>query len=73
VQERLLEDLEEDERKSVLDEGWEWFSRFAALARPDLGTRDDPFGELRPANTTSGPPVLDLALSPAPEDRQPTR
>lgn len=72
VQERLLEDVDGDVLKSIQDEIWTRFTEYASLARADLGVRHNPFGQLRPATSRSGPPVLDAEVWAALEERRPT-
>jgi hypothetical protein len=62
VQDRLLDDPRDDQLQRVQDEIWARFSRFASMARTDLGVRENPFGTLRPETTRSGPPMLDMTL-----------
>jgi hypothetical protein len=71
AQEGLLDDLDQDALKSVQDEIWAAFSKFASLARADLGALDNPFGELRPGTARSGPPALDLEGLPVSEGDKP--
>ena len=59
VQERLLEELDGAGLAEVQDEIWRRFSRFANLARADLGVSGNPFGEYRPTVSQSGPPIMD--------------